>query len=301
MWMRDTILIITSSFDKTADYLEKKYAEWKFFRFNTDNFNEYSISVSADEWLISRGDMSVSKNQVCSVYYRKPVLPVLTDYKQEYHLTIQRDIISVINGIADSFDRKVLTKPYILRKTENKIFQLLTAKSCGLVIPSSYIGNAENTIEFANKAFIIKPISTARIQKGEEWEAYYTECYTEPVEDISNTPVYLQQYIPKKYEVRLTIVDSNAFPVQIDCRDKTNWRRDYLNHKYCIIDCPDIVLKACQRLLNKYQLIFGAFDFIVTPDNEWVFLEVNPNGQWLWLEQALDLSISKSIINYLSC
>ena len=44
---------------------------------------------------------------------------------------------------------------------------------------------------------------------------------------------------------------------------------------------------------------FGAFDFIVTPELKWIFLEINPNGQWLWLEQSLKLDISQKIVEYL--
>ena len=52
-------------------------------------------------------------------------------------------------------------------------------------------------------------------------------------------------------------------------------------------------------IFKYYNLNFGAFDYIVTPENEWIFLELNPNGQWLWLEEALNLDISEKIINYL--
>ena len=51
------------------------------------------------------------------------MLPNLSSYDSQYHLMIQRDIISVINGIVDAFSRKVLTKPSILRKTENKVYR----------------------------------------------------------------------------------------------------------------------------------------------------------------------------------
>lgn len=51
--------------------------------------------------------------------------------------------------------------------------------------------------------------------------------------------------------------------------------------------------------MDAFNLMFGAFDFIVTPRNEWVFLEVNPNGQWLWLERSLNLNISQKIVEYL--
>jgi len=31
---------------------------------------------------------------------------------------------------------------------------------------------------------------------------------------------------------------------------------------------------------------YGAFDFVVTPDGEWIMLECNPAGQWLWLQET---------------
>ena len=52
-------------------------------------------------------------------------------------------------------------------------------------------------------------------------------------------------------------------------------------------------------MMDDFSLNFGAFDFIVTPDDEWIFLEINPNGQWLWLEQKLGINISKKIVEYL--
>lgn len=65
------------------------------------------------------------------------------------------------------------------------------------------------------------------------------------------------------------------------------------------ISCPDGIIMKCYKLMDDFNLAFGAFDFIVTPENEWIFLEVNPNGQWLWLEKSLKLDISKKIIEYL--
>jgi glutathione synthase/RimK-type ligase-like ATP-grasp enzyme len=47
-------------------------------------------------------------------------------------------------------------------------------------------------------------------------------------------------------------------------------------------------------------LSFGAIDIIKKLNGEYVFLEINPNGQWAWLETELDLKISDEIINYLT-
>jgi hypothetical protein len=47
---------------------------------------------------------------------------------------------------------------------------------------------------------------------------------------------------------------------------------------------PENVLARCRVLMRKLGILFGCFDFIVTPDGEYVFLEVNQQGQFLWKE-----------------
>ena len=53
-------------------------------------------------------------------------------------------------------------------------------------------------------------------------------------------------------------------------------------------------------LLGRLDLPFGAFDFAVTPDEEWVFLEINPNGQWGWIEDHTGLHITDAIVDHLT-
>lgn len=296
------ILIITSSIDETATYIINKYSEQiNFFRIDVDKFDEYKFCIENGKWSISRKYFSVISEDVDSIYYRKPMLPGLNSYDPQYHLMIQRDIISVINGIADSFCGKVLTKPSILRKTENKIFQLIYASENGWDIPKTYIGNDVcKCIGYEKIASIIKPITTGKTYGKKGWELYQTNKFKGIHEDISLTPVYLQNYIPKQYEVRLTIVERTIYPVRIDTKNQIDWRMDYQNHRYTQVACPDDIIKKCYKLMDDFDLTFGAFDFIVTPEDDWIFLEVNPNGQWLWLEQSLKLDISKKIIEYLA-
>jgi len=46
-------------------------------------------------------------------------------------------------------------------------------------------------------------------------------------------------------------------------------------------------------------LTYATLDFIVRPDDELVFLELNPAGQYLWIEQLTGLPISEAICDYL--
>jgi glutathione synthase/RimK-type ligase-like ATP-grasp enzyme len=63
---------------------------------------------------------------------------------------------------------------------------------------------------------------------------------------------------------------------------------------------PAGVRVGVSALMGRLGLRFGTFDFIVTPDDRWVFLEINPNGQWAWIEDAAGLPIAASIADALT-
>ncbi|MGH3803517.1 MAG: ATP-grasp ribosomal peptide maturase, partial [Pseudonocardiaceae bacterium] len=56
---------------------------------------------------------------------------------------------------------------------------------------------------------------------------------------------------------------------------------------------------AAVQFLQRLGLTFGAFDFVVTPDDQWVMLECNPAGQWLWLQDETGVEIAKGIADLL--
>lgn len=295
------VLLITSSVDDTATYFIDRFSEnADFFRLDVDKLDKYQISVTEKKWIITSGYDNITEEEAYSIYYRKPILPNLQIYDSQYHTMIQRDIIAVINGLSDSFRNTVLTRPSILRKVENKVFQLMYAKENGFLLPQSYIGNSVQEIQqFKGYTAIIKPITTGKTYGHGVCEIYQTNIFQGCDEDISLTPLYLQEYIPKRYEVRLTIVSDTMFSVRIDSKNKIDWRADYSNHQYSLVEVPASIEKRCFQLMKDFDISFGAFDFIVTPSGEWVFLEVNPNGQWLWLEQKLKINISDRIFDLL--
>jgi len=300
--MLRNILVVTSSIDSTVDYIIYKYKKYaRFCRFNVDRFSEYEIIIGgSNQWMISCDKWKVKKSDIHSVYYRKPRLPIVEEYENDYRGMIYRDIISLVNGIVDDFEGKVLTKPYILRKTENKIFQLLYAQKNGIIIPESFIGNSnKKAISFLDKKSIIKPITTGKLISEYKTELYQTNYFENFDDDITLTPIYLQEYKRKEYEVRLTCIKDTFFAVRIDSEDKLDWRKNYNGLKYTVIECPNIIRNMCLQMLRDFELDYGAFDFIVNENEEWIFLEVNPNGQWQWLEQELKIPISDKIVNYL--
>jgi glutathione synthase/RimK-type ligase-like ATP-grasp enzyme len=51
--------------------------------------------------------------------------------------------------------------------------------------------------------------------------------------------------------------------------------------------------------MARLGLSFGALDFVLTPDGRFVFLEINPNGQWMWLDDKLGFGITDAVVDWL--
>jgi len=124
------------------------------------------------------------------------------------------------------------------------------------------------------------------------------------LEDISLSPIMAQEYIHKKIELRITIIGEKIFTCAIHSQDscctKIDWRHyDFKNVRHERYQLPERIEKQLLKLMKILDLNFGAIDMILTPNGEYVFLEVNPSGQWGWIENLTGMPISKSIAELL--
>lgn len=95
-----------------------------------------------------------------------------------------------------------------------------------------------------------------------------------------------------------------VFPCAISSQNSQqtieDWRRyDLPNTPHKPYALPMDLEQKCIALVKTLGLIFGCIDMIITPNNEYVFLEINPNGQWLWIEQLTGLPIAKALAELL--
>ena len=120
---------------------------------------------------------------------------------------------------------------------------------------------------------------------------------------IRLTPGIFQERVEKAYELRVTVVGSQIFAVKIDSqknRDaQLDWRRALHNVGYAAVELPHAVEEKILAFMRTFGLFYGAFDFIVTPGGRYVFLEINPSGQYMWLECAADLGITTALADAL--
>jgi glutathione synthase/RimK-type ligase-like ATP-grasp enzyme len=117
-------------------------------------------------------------------------------------------------------------------------------------------------------------------------------------------PIILQEEIGKKYDIRVTVVGNRVFSSAIDSQAdpaaRVDWRRtvdpDLPHYRHAL---PFELTQQCLVLMSQLGLVYGTLDFVLGNDGQYTFLEVNPNGEWLWLEDKLDYPISDAIADWL--
>lgn len=302
--MAGKILLITSSYDKTCNYIMSKYSHLDFFRFDLDCFSKYRVSFSSSTFEIKSSDNSAIDSESClSIYFRKPSMENLEGiFDSKYHTYVHRETYSFVEGIAESFNGPVLTKPSIMRRANNKIFQACLASESGFVIPKYAITNENSWLEhFTKEQGIIKPVATGEILTGTQKEFVQTNLIDSSFDSgkIAYSPVYLQTFIGKDYEVRVTVIGRQVFPVKIYSQNKVDWRKPKNIVHYESCDIPSEIEQKCFSFMKRCNMQFGCFDFIVN-DDKWHFLEMNANGQWAWLEFEVGLNMSGAIVDILT-
>ena len=149
--------------------------------------------------------------------------------------------------------------------------------------------------------FIYKPLSYYIIPPNQV--LYSSVMSVEEViqkrKNIEQAPCIFQQYLEKEFELRITIVGEKIFAVKIHSqknkKTELDWRKDQLHVEYELFDLPKEVKNNLLKLHQAFGLFYGAYDFIVDQGGGYHFLEVNPAGQWLWMEEILKLNISEHL------
>lgn len=304
--MTNKVLIITHKEDYTADFLINKLNERKlsYKRLNCEDlsFKLYNIDNSFNFRFENEEDFS-------SVWFRRTRLPLLADHKPEIQFYLAHEYEVLLKNLFSILDCKWVSDPFKVYKAENKLLQLKEALKIGFSLPDTLITNSkEELINFYskhNEKVIIKPLSQSKIFENESTSFIFSNVLKkEHVLELKNydlTPCIYQQQIEKEIELRITVVGEKLFVAGVDSQKnkdtKIDWRKGDLS--FFPTEIPNFIKEKCFRLVKNLGLRFGAIDMILDKSGNYIFLEINPNGQWAWIETQTDLPISNAIINEL--
>lgn len=237
------------------------------------------------------------------VWFRRASEPIIsTAVAEDDRLMAFREADCQLRGIDHTIAPSAtwVNAPFANKRASNKIVQLRAAAECGLHFPPTIFSNNPTHIRtFADThaPLIYKPFYQASwIGSASTKSLLTTRIVRSDLNDdasLAACPGIFQKMVEKDYELRLTVMGDTAIGLKIGGYQNTSAATDWRSWahtgeiRFDLIDVPAHIVQQSRQLMDKLGIVFGCLDFIVDADGAHHFLEVNPAGQFLWMEDAL--------------
>ncbi len=314
------IYIISEKTDMVTDLV----TEWlnhkgrNFKRFNVGDFVKSKVLMSSNDNEIMelknatkvwqrRGTLSVLPEEVLKAY---PNRTAYLDYLLKE--------VKIFSNYREFELKEKLQNNYIgsLQKENenNKLVNLAIAQRCGLNIPNTLVTTCKSELQKFHDQFA--PIISKDLRAPVMIHTRHKDIISKGVELVNQksidrmadqfAPIFLQQYIEKEYEIRIFIACGKIYSMAIFSQKDNQTKIDYRNYNEqrpnrCVpVKLPEAIEKKVWKFMEAKEMNTGSMDIIRTPEGAYVFLEINPMGQFHWLSQNCNYQIEKEIAKFLS-
>lgn len=312
------ILILTDTDDVHADAMElelgSRGARW--LRFDPGDVpTRASIAARVSGGRLRRtlrheGGV-LDLDEVTAVWFRRPSAPTAPRHLTGAPATfVAKESLTFVGDVWETLDVLAVPAPRpVVQRAQYKLRQLQLAAELGFEVPDTVVGNDPDAVldlfDAHDGHIITKQAGLTRLGAG-------LSRYTEPVtrgdvvhiDGVRHCPVIAQSYVDKDVELRVTVVGERVLAVAITSQrshhTRHDWRRyDEANTRTFEWVLPDTLAALCVALTRRLGLCYGAIDLVYTKDERYVFLEINPSGQYLWVEEATGLPITAALADLL--
>ncbi|MFD7456107.1 MULTISPECIES: ATP-grasp ribosomal peptide maturase [unclassified Streptomyces] len=311
MTEKGPVLVVTEPHDVTADmvisHLNRRAVP--VVRFNPADIGA-ALTLTArfgdgSTGLLRTSSRSVDLDDVRAIYWRRPMWP---GFESLSDVDARFAAAQVRHGLGGALYAlrgcRWVNHPLRNAAADYKPVQLEVACRLGFRVPPTLVtNNLDQARQFIHQHGQV-------VHKTLRWTSYERDgvgltSWAEPVREeelddtVSITPHLFQARVDKVADLRVLIVGRRVFAVRITC-DLLDWRKDYSSHTYDVVHLPDRLAGALRTYLDHYGLSSGSFDLAVDRDGEPHWLELNPNGQWGWLEERTGLEMAAAFADLLA-
>lgn len=321
------ILILTEPKDITADLVAEKLVARGAEMLRVDNAQfpaEGQLSIGFESRQMTRclrlKGQCIDLHRIAAAWDRRPEAPVPhTEISRAQARTfVQQESRYFLDDVWHSLDCLWLPAPKAtILRAQHKLTQLQLAQSLGFDLPDTLVSHDPTAVlDFYrrhNGDIVGKVFHNNLILPDEQAQEFFAfRSFTQRVQhrslgyiqSVRYCPMIFQAYAPKKLELRITVVGHKVFSAeihsQLNRRTQHDWRHYNGDHTpYREHALPDALKDKCLALTQALGLSYGAIDLVLTPDDQYLFLEINPTGQWRWIEAMTGLPISAAIAELL--
>lgn len=311
-------IIITESKDTTTN----KVMDWCLStnthvnRINSDTLTKVSFELSNEANSLQLDQEDVPKTE--KIWNRRGkinTLPKKELYGTPFYKYLKKEEDSFVKSLERHLKNHNFYTGSYLQEIENyKITHLTHAKKVGLKIPKTLVTNSkEELVKFYQKNHPIVSkdlrysvnISDGNMNYGSIGTFEVTNAM---LDNLGNyfAPCFVQERIDKKVEIRVFVFKKKLFSMAIFSQNNIKTSVDYRNYdkekpnRVLPFRLPEKVEKQVLDFMSLSNLDTGSIDLILNRKNEFVFLEVNPQGQIDWLSKNCNYYVEKYIAEQLA-
>lgn len=267
----------------------------------------YIGSSGQQRQIFTQDGRHIDLEKITAVWFRRAIQPIsLSDSPKAERIFVSGEYRHFWNGLILDADVLWVNHPHYVYLAEHKLLQLRVALEMGFRIPETLVARSPKLLrEFVQNVgpAICKPIFHGRfVDSAGEYSVYTRRVSKEDLLDdeaLEACPLLVQEEIPRQADMRVTFIGNNCFAARIFCEDQfvIDWRRPDAGVSYEIAEIPHKIQSKCEAMMARWRLRYAAFDFIEASNGDWVFLEVNPTGEWAWLEECLGFPMRDTFID----
>jgi hypothetical protein len=318
---RLVILVLSGDEDPHADAVERELGlvGAAVVRFDPARYPvDATLTVRVDPVagavaVLRDGDTDIAMDDVDAVWVRRPGRPrapaplVGTAIGDQIEVETREVLVDLWHVIDVRF---VPARPAQVQLASYKIRQLVLAAQLGFEIPPTVVTSdpdafLDHYAATAGRMITKRAVSLPRVVTVAGEEVGRTTLVVRPrdlaeVDAVRLSPITAQAMVDKDVEVRVTVVGDKVFAAAIHSQDTHHTRVDFRNYdtshtRLDIWPMPQADQDRCVALTRALGLCYSTIDLIITPDGRTVFLELNPSGQYLWVEFATGMPITRAI------
>jgi hypothetical protein len=290
------LLIITGKSDGTIDALVTHLKE-PFFRLNLDDFRKYDFSFSNDYWKITNPTgLTIDSKSASSCFWWKAFM-----YQLDFDKYVKEEIKIFAESLYSWFVTRKLTRgnPPYLEQAWGK-FRQADIASKYLTVPAQYLGWGSGFLaQFHNRKEMVAKSISGNLTKSSK-ALFTTEV--RPSELDPTYPWYLQEKVYSDVDITIQIVGKSLFAFEKSRADLSgiDWRKEQFSSKtqWESITLPANEVQAILGFITEMGVSWGRMDFL-RQNGELKFLELNPNGQWVFLDPENNSGLLTAVANYL--
>ena len=290
------LLIITGKSDGTVDALVD-YLKNPFFRLNLDDFRKYQFDFSSEYWSITNPvGLEIDSKNASACFWWKAFM-----YQLDPDLYVRDEIKLIAESLYSWFITRNMTKgnPPYLESSWGKLRQGDIARKY-LKVPPQKVGWGEDFLASfdSNSNWVAKSLSGTLINSE---KALFTTDVS-PAELDPSYPWYIQEKIESDSDITVLAAGQNLHAFEKSRADLSgiDWRQEQFRSKtaWKPIDLPSQEQNAIWAFLKEMEVNWGRMDFMRN-ETGLQFLELNPNGQWVFLDPRNEFGLLSAVAEYL--